>query len=77
MDMFDAYPGSGLVSYVRTAVIEESHAVITECPVFSGTGFVEYNYMCVYEPSVVSPGRITVGNAVMEYDPSLTYTVSY
>ena len=75
MDVSDAYPGSGLVSYVRTAFIEDSHAVITECPVFSGTGFVEYNYMCVYEPSVVSPGRITVGNAVMEYDPELTVRI--
>ena len=75
MDIFAAYPGAGLVNFVRTAVIKDGHVIVTDSPEFKETGFVEYNYMCVNEPVVLSPGSISAGNAVMEYDPSLNVRI--
>jgi hypothetical protein len=75
MDISAAYPDSGLESYVRSALIKEGQVVITDSPEFSGSGFVEYNYMCVSEPAVLSQGTISVGNAIMEFDPSLNVRI--
>lgn len=75
MDISAAYPDSGLVSFVRSAVLKDGCVTVTDIPEFSGSGFVEYNFMCVSEPLPVSPGRLAVGNAFLEFDPSLSFRI--
>jgi len=71
MELKAAYPGTGLFSYRRSAVLADGQILVTDEPELSENGYIEYNYVCKDAPSQVEPGKIQVGRAVLEYAPEL------
>ena len=71
MELSAAYPGAGLVSYRRSAKLENGAVTVTDEPEFCENGYIEYNYMCRDVPEQLAPGRIRVGRTVLEYSEGL------
>jgi hypothetical protein len=76
LDLTHAYPAeAALESFVRSGVIQDGMAVITDSLVSEKDGEVTFNLLCNSEPVLVSEGVLTVHGKTVRYDPALTVTV--
>ena len=76
LDLTRAYPdGAGLTSFVRSGVIEDGRAVITDEITSLRDGDVTFNLLCNCEPVLTGDGVMTVHGKAVLYDPALTVTV--
>ena len=75
-DLTHAYPAeAALASFVRSGVIEEGKAIVTDELISEKDGEVTFNLLCNCEPVLVEDGVLTVHGKTVRYDPALRVAV--
>ncbi len=73
LDLTNAYPAEAeIASYIRSAVIENGKAIVSDELTSVKDGEVTFNLLCNAEPEIVSAGCFKIHGKQVNYDPSLS-----
>ena len=76
LDLTGAYPQeAGIVSFIRSAVIEDGKAIVCDKLVSDRDGNVTFNLLCNTKPENIEKGSFTVHGKTVNFDERLDMTV--
>ena len=75
MNLENAYPNAGLLSYRRSAVLDNDCIVLQDQVKYMEPGVVQFHFMTVVKPEQITRNSFYILGKIVEFDPLLTLCV--